>query len=164
MNKIMSSRLPGASTVSLPASGVFRMEDAAGSNAALALALLRALPDSVYLMDPDGRVTFMNRAAAACLEAGLAHPPAGAQNGAQNGAGAPHGRFWWELWPEAPVDQLKAQLAQSLEGDFCEFEAICPGAGGWAQLCAVTLAPIEDMTGQITKLLCIARVSGSDSA
>ena len=119
----------------------------AGHNAALALALLRALPDSVYLMDPDGRVTFMNRAAAACLNA----VPASGEKSISRG------RSWWELWPAAAESELRNLLALAREGESSELALLCPGRGGQTVSCHVTLAPIEDLNGEITKLLCIAR-------
>lgn len=130
--------------------------DHGGSNAALALALLRVLPDSVYLMNPDGRVTFVNRVAAANLKAGGRGFAAGSPDTAA-GRDRPHGQFWWELWPDALEADLRSMLAAALEGESGEFEALCPGPDGAAQGCLVTLAPIEDISGDIAKVVCIAR-------
>lgn len=129
--------------------GAFSTQDAevAGHNAALALTLLRMLPHSAYLMRADGRITFMNQAGALRLKTLQPVVP----------APAPRRRLWWEIWPDADEITLRQALDQAFLGEASELDLHCPGITGAPVRCAVTLVPIEDLSGEITKALCIAR-------
>ncbi len=122
----------------------------AGDNAALALALLRALPDSACLVSADGRVTFVNRAGAERLKAQ-----------GQPASIPTRGRLLWEIWPDADEAALRQALGQVFQGDAVELTLDCPGLDrgleGATVPCNVSLVPIEDLRGGIQKALCIAR-------
>lgn len=113
------------------------------NNAALALALLRALDNPVFLMDPDGRVTYMNPGAATHLSQG----------------GKTSVRGWRDLWPEASAEVLGDLMQQAREG---ESNDVClPGltADGAVTLWQISFAPLEDSQGRVAKILCIMRES-----
>ncbi|MBV0892846.1 PAS domain-containing protein [Paracoccus sp. Z118] len=112
---------------------------------ALALALLRHHSDSVYLMDPDGRLTMVNRAAAA--ELGL------------DDASRVQGRHWTQIWTCLDHETLRAGLVEAAEGEAVRMTLHCPGLEGEDQHRAVTLCPIEGNDGRIAKILCIAHAA-----
>ena len=117
------------------------------TDTALALALLRHHSDSVYLMDPDGRLTMVNRAAAA--ELGLDDP------------GRVQGRHWTQIWTCLDHETLHAALGEAAEGETVRMTLDCPGLKGADQRRAVTLCPIEGNDGRVAKILCIAHAAAA---
>ena len=120
-------------------------EEGAGTGASIALALLRILADSVFLMDPDGRVTYINRA-------GLEDMPA---------RSAARGQFWWELWSGTGAERLQAALNAALDGEEVDLILDLPrftdGVERGFRTCKVTVVPVEDIGGQVTKVLGVVR-------
>ncbi|MRX50079.1 PAS domain-containing protein [Paracoccus sp. S-4012] len=108
-----------------------------GQDAALALALLKAMPGRVCLLDPDGRVTFVNGAGLRSFEP----------------SEAVQGRFWWDLWPAADREVLRTALVEAAAGETVTIEA-GPSDRGWQQM---VVAPVEDARGTLVKILVIAR-------
>lgn len=112
--------------------------------ASLALALLRAMPEAAYVMDCDGRVTFINGA-------GLKH---------LDRRQAPQRSYLWDLWPEAEAEDLRMAIGEAAQGETVELAGIsCPWAGGPAQDCTVSVSPVEDANGQVSKILAIVRAA-----
>lgn len=109
--------------------------------AALALAVMRATQDAVYVMDPDGRITFVNRA-------GLGHLD-DAQAAVRTG-------YWWKLWPAAVEDDLRTAVGQAAEGEEVRLTTLCPDGAG-TERCHVTLCPVEDDQGRVGKLVALVR-------
>ena len=116
-----------------------------GPDTALALALLRAMPDPVYLVDPDGRLTQVNPAGLAQLDL-------------ENHADA-HGRFLWELWPETSAVSLKAALSDAAEGETVDLIAPVHLEDGSAAELAICVQPLENGANLVSKLLVIARAA-----
>ena len=112
------------------------------TDTALALALLRHLTDSIYLMDPDGRITLVNRAAADELNLDDPHRA--------------HGRHWSQLWTCIDGAALETALVESARGETVRLTLFCPGVRGEEKHREVTLCPIEGMDGRTVKILCIA--------
>lgn len=111
------------------------------SEATLALALLRALPEPVFLMDPDGRVTFMN-------PGGVAHLSLGGRGPMRN---------WSDLWPEASEAVLRDLMQQAREGESNEVRLPGLAMDGRVTLWRISFVPLEDSQGMVTKILCILR-------
>ncbi|MFB9222209.1 PAS domain-containing protein [Paracoccus cavernae] len=111
------------------------------NDAALALALLRALRDPVFLMDPDGRVTYMN--------------PAAANHLARGARGRT--RSWCDLWPEASEAVLRDLMAQAREGESNDVSLPGLGDDGEVTLWRISFVPLEDSRGEVAKILCILR-------
>lgn len=110
--------------------------------ASLALALLRAMPEAAYVMDCDGRVTFINGA-------GLRH---------LDRRQAPHRSHLWDLWPDALAADLQAAIAEVVEGETVELtDVACPWDGAAARRCTVAISPVVDANGDVTKVLAIVR-------
>ena len=107
---------------------------------ALALTLFRHMIQPAILMDPDGRVTLVNAAAARLI---MPPPP----------AGGPQGRFWWELWPHADRAELHAALALAAAGETASFTLDCRRAVASTGI----LAPLGSCGQGVEKLLCMLR-------
>ncbi|WP_185968496.1 PAS domain-containing protein [Paracoccus sp. M683] len=113
--------------------------------ASLALALLREIADAAYLMDRDGRVTFINAA-------GLRHL------GRRAPADRLVGRYLWDLWPDAAAEALRQAVSEAAEGETVSLPAIaCPRDQAPAVTCVVSLCPVEDSAGRLAKILVLAR-------
>ena len=120
-----------------------RAEDDGGRlvGASLALALLRTIREAAYVMDCDGRVTFIN-------SAGLRHL------GSRSQPQRVYGSYLWDLWPEALAADLRAAIADAAEGETTHLDAVqCPGSAS----CSVAVSPVEDATGRVMKVLVLAR-------
>ena len=120
-----------------------RSEDDGGRlvGASLALALLRTIREAAYVMDCDGRVTFVNAP-------GLLHL------GDRGQPQRVYGSFLWDLWPEALAVDLRGAIADAAEGETTHLEAVqCPGS----VRCSVAVSPVEDATGRVMKVLVLAR-------
>ncbi|WP_299847151.1 PAS domain-containing protein [uncultured Paracoccus sp.] len=109
--------------------------------ASLALALLRTIREAAYVMDCDGRVTFINAAGLTRL-GNLNHPQ------------RVYGSFLWDLWLDAPAEDLRRAVGEAAEGEATLLEAVdCPGSG----TCSVAVSPVEDATGRVMKILVLVR-------
>ena len=117
--------------------------DRVGPDTALALALLREIAAGAYLMDPDGRVTQVN--------------PAGLEQLGVDHLGDAHGRYLWDLWPDAVKASLIDALDDASQGEATVLDVRCPAQGGGQADCRVRMLPIEDGEGSVNKILAIAR-------
>ncbi|HRO14932.1 MAG TPA: PAS domain-containing protein [Paracoccus sp. (in: a-proteobacteria)] len=142
---MMPANCPAFLSIAHPASAVpsHASHVCDATDTALALALLRHLTDSIYLMDPDGRITLVNRAAADELNLDDPHRA--------------QGRHWSQLWPCIDGARLKDALAEAAEGETVRLTLFCPGVRGADKHREVTLCPIEGTDGRTVKILCIAR-------
>ena len=105
------------------------------------MALLRTIREAAYVMDCDGRVTFVNAP-------GLLHL------GGRSQPQRVYGSFLWDLWPEALAVDLRGAIADAAEGETTHLEAVqCPGS----VRCSVAVSPVEDATGRVMKVLVLAR-------
>ena len=105
----------------------------------LALSLLRHMVQPAVLMDPDGRVTLVNAAGLELIAPSDASPP--------------QGRFWWEMWPHADGDDLRAALTRAASGETASITLDCRRAVA----SSATLVPLEGEDGRVAKLLCLLR-------
>ncbi|MCQ0970399.1 PAS domain-containing protein [Paracoccus sp. TK19116] len=120
-----------------------RDTNAAGPDTSLALALLREISASAYLMEPDGRITQVN--------------PSGLVQLGVASHGDLQGRYLWDLWPDASREALDTALDDVRDGEEAELSLRCPAQGGGRADCRVRLLPIEDGEGSVSKILAIAR-------
>ncbi|MDF3608425.1 PAS domain-containing protein [Paracoccus sp. DMF-8] len=119
------------------------LRPAEGSNAALALVLMRSLPESIYLISTGGRVVFANQ-------------PGLARFDQQGGAGVGH-RKWLELWPDHDSQMLAGAFDDALDGDTTRLTVQSRDHRGLPLSCNLTIAPVEDASGAVSHVLCIAQ-------
>lgn len=109
----------------------------------LMLALLEQSQDCVKLIDPDGKLGFMNRNGRCSLEI--------------DDFCAVDGLYWWDLWPDAAQPVLKQAVVDAIGGKDSRFEAFCPTAKGTPKWWDVTVSPVRDDAGTIFQLVSFSR-------
>ena len=115
----------------------------AGSEGGFALSLLNASPDCIKLLDLDGRVLFMNGNGLCAMEI--------------DDFRTVEGRPWPILWPEAAHRMLTEALDAARQGGTTRFEAFCPTARGTSRWWHVTVSPVRDATGRLTRIMAASR-------
>lgn len=146
MTSLISGGLTALARPDAPAEATLAEDDGGRMvGASLALALLRAIREAAYVMERDGRVTYIN--SAGLRQLGLTRQP-----------GRRDGCYLWDLWPDASADHLRQALAEAAEGDEVEMQSVlCPQEEGATAPCHVRLSPVEDSMGQVSKILIMAR-------
>ncbi|WP_300676848.1 diguanylate cyclase [Nocardioides sp.] len=107
----------------------------------LQASLLDASQDCIKLLDPSGRITYMNEAGCDALDVDV-----------QTG----FGQFWVDLMPTAVQPLAEAAIARARAGEVARFSGHLPSAHGpveWDNL----LTPSRDHDGNVTSILCVAR-------
>lgn len=142
-----SESLFAASAMSLTPRHPPAEREADGSNAALALALMRSLPESIYLLSLDGRVVFANQPGLARL--------------GQSWGGVlrsrDRARHWSDLWPAIDQKAMAMAIDAATEGETTSLSVNIGGNRGMIQCCALTVAPVEDARGCVTRVLLVVR-------
>ncbi|MFN7055990.1 sensor histidine kinase [Hyphomonas sp.] len=116
----------------------------AGENAEPMLdALLQNSGDCIKLVDPDGRLVFVN------------------QNGVQllglSESSEIVGKLWWDLWPAEARDAVRQAVAQAVSGETAQFRGICKTARGVSKWWDVRVIPVVSSLGGGQVLLVISR-------
>lgn len=113
--------------------------------------VLDASTDCIKVLDRDGRLIFMNRNGQCAMEIG--------------DFSTVYGRHWAEFWPEDSAHLVTEALRQGLAGKPSRFEAPCPTAAGTLKYWDVSVAPIRDEAGKVTRIVSVSRdISGRREA
>jgi PAS domain S-box-containing protein len=99
--------------------------------------------DCVRVLDPEGRLLFMNRAGMAAFEI--------------EDVGPLVGRSCPSLWPEPAAGEIVRGIAAVRRNETCRFEAECPTAAGTAKWWDVSLAPVHDAEGELAGIIATSR-------
>ncbi|WP_439573161.1 PAS domain-containing protein [Phreatobacter sp.] len=105
--------------------------------------VLEASVDCIKLVELDGRLSFMNTNGLCLMEI----------DDFSQVAGVP----WWDLWPDESADQVRAAVEAGRQGRPTRFEACCPTAKGTLRWWDVSVAPIFDEEGTVSRLSTISR-------
>jgi diguanylate cyclase (GGDEF)-like protein/PAS domain S-box-containing protein len=106
--------------------------------------ILRSSPDSIKVLDLDGRVLFMNEASLHALEI--------------SDISEVSGKRWPELWPLEHRAEVSAALAKARNGYTSAFSGYSRRTrSGAAKWCDVLISPIIDGEGRAVRLLVISR-------
>lgn len=108
-----------------------------------ARSLAESSPDCVQVLDPDGRLLFMNAAGLRLMEL--------------EGLAGLRGRPWDRLWPAAQAGALRAAVAEAREGRTARFSGFCPTAQGRPKWWDVTVSPVPGADGRPARLLAVSR-------
>jgi PAS domain S-box-containing protein len=127
------------------------MVENAGMSIAERADLLRSILDSsvdcIKVIERDGTLSFMNANGLCAME--IDHPQ------------SVLGRPWCELWPEDAAEQLNLAIATGLNGEPTRFQAYCPTAKGTPRWWDVTVSPVREPSGEVSRLVAVSRdVSG----
>jgi len=111
--------------------------------AEFAVALLAALPDCVKVLDLDGRFAAMSQAGLCALEI--------------DDFDDFRGREWRDLWPEAGQGAVQDAVEAARSGSSTRFTAFCPTAKGAPRWWDVSVTPLRDASGAISRLVSVSR-------
>ena len=110
---------------------------------AVLTALLDNSRDCIKLLDPEGRVLYINRAGL------LVRQMAGAEDVL--------GRYWWDIWPaEAEADVREANTSAAA-GKNWDFRGFCPTAQGAPKWWDVRVSPVTDASGHVIRILVVSK-------
>ena len=99
--------------------------------------------DCVKILDPTGRVDFMNRNGRCSLEIDDFCTVAG--------------QAWETLWPEEAAADVRAAVSDALIGKSSRFEAYCPTAKGTPKWWDVQVSPVRNEAGAVLAILSVSR-------
>ena len=106
-------------------------------------AMLDQSSDCVKILDPEGRIDFMNRSCRRTLEI--------------HESEAMTGRPWEDLWPEESRGTVRAAIASAKGGLATRFEAFCPTTTGTPKWWDVSVTPVRDEQGELFAILALSR-------
>ena len=99
--------------------------------------------DCVKILDPAGRVDFMNRNGRCSMEI--------------DDFCAVAGQPWETLWPEQAAIAVRAAVAAALDGKSSRFDAFCPTVKGTPKWWDVQVSPVRDDRGEVLAILSVSR-------
>ena len=105
--------------------------------------VLDANADCLKLVEPDGRLSFLNANSRHILEIEDGHDLVGQQ--------------WAALWPEPGRTQVEQALAAALSGRSSRFEGFCPTMRGAPRWWDVVVAPVLGADGSVACAVAISR-------
>lgn len=99
--------------------------------------------DCVKILDPEGRIDFMNRNGRCSMEiddfCSIAR------------------QSWETLWPEGAAADVRDAIRDALAGKPSRFEAFCPTAKGTPKWWDVRVSPVRDEHGAVLAILSVSR-------
>ena len=109
----------------------------------LVLSVLRASPECVKLLTPDGRLRFMSENGRELMQI--------------EDFSAVENRKWTDLWPPESTPTLEDAMARARAGEIVKFEAPCPTAAGDPRWWHVSVSPVYGPSGEVEWLLSSSR-------
>lgn len=110
---------------------------------AVILAFFDQSDDCIKLLDPAGRLRFMNCNGKQAMEI--------------DDFAVVEGCFWDTLWPEDSRGLVNGAVAEAKNGKLSRFEAFCPTGKGTPKWWEVTVSPIWDGNGAVAGILSSSR-------
>lgn len=99
--------------------------------------------DCVKILDPAGRVDFMNRNGRCSMEIDDFCSIAG--------------QSWDALWPDEAAENIRDAVLAARAGRSTRFEAFCPTAKGTPKWWDVQVSPVRDEHGEVLAILSVSR-------
>ena len=99
--------------------------------------------DCIRILDPAGRVEFMNRNGRCSMEI--------------DDFSAIAGRSWETLWPDEAAADIRNAIEAAREGRSSRFDAFCPTATGTPKWWDVQVSPVRDEQGAVLAILSVSR-------
>ena len=106
-------------------------------------AVLDQSADCVKILDPSGKIDFMNRNGLCAMEI--------------DNFGALSGKSWPTLWPEDTAGVVVDAIAAAQAGRTSRFEAFCPTAKGTPKWWDVAVSPVRRDDGTLFAILSVSR-------
>ncbi|MEN0040275.1 MAG: histidine kinase dimerization/phosphoacceptor domain -containing protein [Pseudomonadota bacterium] len=105
--------------------------------------LVDASPDCIKLVETSGALIFMNRNGLCAMEV--------------DNFETIRGQNWMSLWPEHTQDLVRQAMESARNGTTHRFEALCPTAKGTRKWWDVSVSPVRDELGNVTRVLATSR-------
>lgn len=99
--------------------------------------------DCVKILDPKGRIDFMNRNGRCSMEI--------------DDFCSISGQAWDTLWPDEAAVNIRDAVRTALAGESSRFEAFCPTAKGTPKWWDVRVSPVRDERGEVLAILSVSR-------
>ncbi|MDP1554911.1 MAG: PAS domain-containing protein [Hyphomonas sp.] len=110
---------------------------------AVLTSLLDNSRDCIKLLDPQGRVLYINRTGLAVRQIA--------------GMDDVLGRFWWELWPTEAEAAVREATSNAASGKMWDFRGFCPTSRGVPKWWDVRTSPVSDASGDIARILVVSK-------
>ncbi len=120
-----------------------KTEEALRENEAFLRSVLDSSPDCVKVIDLEGRLVYMNGPGLCIMEI--------------ESFADFQGRRWSGLWPEEAREQIVQSISDAKAGHTARFSAFCPTAKGTPRWWDITVSPVRDQHGRVTRLLSVSR-------
>ena len=105
--------------------------------------ILRASPDCIEVLDPGGRVVFMNEPGLRMREI--------------EDFSEVEGRLWIETWPKQEATNIRKAIKIARSGAIAHFEGVSPTSTGTEKCWHVSVSVISDGEGEPANLLAVSR-------
>lgn len=105
--------------------------------------LVEGSSDCIKLLDPEGRLMFMNGPGLSMMEI--------------DDFGSVRGRTWAEFWPPGTRPLVMEAVLKAAQGGTGHFQALCPTAKGATRWWDVAVSGIRGGSGQIERILATSR-------
>lgn len=115
----------------------------ASFDSSLGLPLLASSPDCVKLIDPSGRIRFMNENGLRLVEL--------------DDFAELDGTLWVEIWPESVRADVQSALDLALSGQIGRFSAPAKTRKGSEKWWDVAVSPVRNASGELIWLLAVSR-------
>ena len=99
--------------------------------------------DCIKILDPAGRVEFMNRNGRCSMDI--------------DDFSAVAGQSWETLWPDEAAADIRNSIEDAREGRSSRFDAFCPTATGTPKWWDVQVSPVRDEQGAVLAILSVSR-------
>ena len=111
------------------------------------MAYMRQRPECVVLLNPEGRISFINERGMDALEL----------TSLSRNEGAP----FRALWPEDAAPMIELAVERARDGEPVRFEVARPGADAVSHWWDVTLTPVTNAEGRVETLFAVIRPTGA---
>lgn len=110
---------------------------------AVLTALLDDSRDCIKLLDPDGRLLYINRTGLSVRQ--------------MAGAEDVSGRHWWDIWPSEAQEAVREAHANAVAGRIWDFRGFCPTARDTPKWWDVRVSPVTEASGTVIRILVVSK-------
>ncbi|KCZ48696.1 PAS domain-containing protein [Hyphomonas pacifica] len=107
------------------------------------ISILNASPNCIKIIDMDGALEFMNVNGQCSMEI--------------DDFSSVESRQWWTLWPAESQALIQDAVQRASLGEISRIEAFCPTVKGQPRWWDVTVSPIRDAQGHVSRILSVSR-------
>ncbi len=105
--------------------------------------ILESSPDCLKVLDPEGRVQYMNSNGLCQMEI--------------EDLSAIKNKNWWDMWGSENEEMVKASVDKALNGETAQFTAFCPTAKGTPKWWDVVVSPVGNPDEPVQQIISVSR-------